>query len=321
MSRFRPLFLLTALPLVACGGDDGGDDDVTPTGEHYTFVASEVTVPLSSNQGQEFGLDLNDDGVKDNQLAQSLSLLNSQAMINAQTTVTSGVNRGDIILLVDVQTPSFSSSGGTGFQIKFGDKATAQPAPCTDAADTACRKHLTGTGNFTVAASSPTNDALAGKIEGGVFEGGPGKIALQIALSDAPNSALTLNLIAARARLTGISADGVASIIVAGAVTKASIDNEIVPAIFNLANSMSASCVTTATAGKCDCPDPADSEAVTELLDISGPGGTGPEDCKFDLAEVKKNPLLPVLLRPDVTIDGQEALSVGVGAKAVKATF
>lgn len=315
MLRIHPLFLLSALPLIACGGSDG-DEDITPEGPHHTYVASQVTVPTSQTQGRDFSFDVDGNGTLDNQLASTLNLLKAMAQIDAQVTVTGAVDQGDIILLVDVQTSSFDSSRAAGFQIKFGDKATAQPTPCTDASDAACRKHLAGNGQFTVAASSPTNAALGGEITGGVFEGGPGNLSLQLTLSSSAPP-FRVDLAAAQAKVTGISDNGITSIVIGGAVTKQSIDNEIIPAIGGLLEAQTNTCSvnpdTTQGQPRCICTDPEDS--VIDLLDNM------PADCRITTAELAANPLLPILLATDVVVDGQPALSVGVGATAVKASF
>jgi hypothetical protein len=48
---------------------------------------------------------------------------------------------------------------------------------------------------------------------------------------------------------------------------------------------------------------------------------TNPVDCAVSVAEVHANALVSTLLAPDVTINGTPSLSLGVGLKAVKATF
>ena len=45
------------------------------------------------------------------------------------------------------------------------------------------------------------------------------------------------------------------------------------------------------------------------------------KDCTVSLDELKMNSLVMSLLQPDVTIDGKMALSIGIKATAVKATY
>ncbi|MBA3817967.1 MAG: hypothetical protein H0X17_03680 [Deltaproteobacteria bacterium] len=300
-----------ALPLVACGGGDDGASE--PEGPHYTYVASQVLVPATNSQAREYGLDLNGDGTVDNQLGMVLSTLGSQGF-DIQTTIDEAVAQGSIILLADFQTSSFESTAGAGLQIKLGDKATSMPAPCTNPADPlTCGKHLTGTGVFTVAAGSPDNAAVAGKIVGGTFTGGPGDISLQIALGG--TAGIQLDLIGARAKATGISENGMESIIIGGALTKEDLDSKVIPAIhLQIAPIITEDCTNT-TPPDCGCAAGSTGKTVLNLFDSM------PKDCTVTVDEIKNNSLIQSLLAPDVTIGGRMALSIGLKAKAVKGTF
>src|SRR5262245_63686571 len=66
---FSPALVLAALPLVACGGEDGVS---APEGPHYTYVVAEASVPVNNMQAREYGLDLNGDKAADNQLGMVL---------------------------------------------------------------------------------------------------------------------------------------------------------------------------------------------------------------------------------------------------------
>jgi len=308
MSRILPFLLLSGLPLVACGGEDSP----TPEGPHYQYVVSEASVPTSNPQATEFGLDLNGDKVVDNQLGAVLAALVTQGF-DVQGAIKEAVDQGDIILLADLQTPSFSSSGGTGLQVKLGDKATAMPAPCTDAADTVCRKHLTGTGSFAVAAGSPDDAAVTGKIVGGTFNGGPGNISLKIALGGPEG--IQLDLIGARAKASGISETGIDSIIVGGALSEGDLNTKVIPAIHaQLVPLITADCPGT-TPPECGCAAGSTGRTILNLFD------TTPKDCLVKVEEIQNNTLIKSLLAPDVTLDGQMALSVGLKVKAVKGTI
>src|SRR6478672_6522489 len=111
MASLRSL-LLASLPaaLVACGG--GGSDVEPPSGPHHGYVVDSVTVP------DDKIFDLDDDGVKDNQLGQVINILTSQGF-DVSGTLDKATAEGTIILLLDMQTPDFSSAAGAGLSVKL----------------------------------------------------------------------------------------------------------------------------------------------------------------------------------------------------------
>jgi hypothetical protein len=312
MVSLRPFLFALAIPasLVACGG--GGDDGVDPPeGPHSISVAKTVQVPTNNNQARDFGLDLNGDKTVDNQLGMVLGTLAGQGFA-VQTTIDEAVNSGSIILLADFQSPNFDSTTAAGLQLKLG--AMPMPAACTDPADpTTCGKHLTGTGSFTIAAGSPENAAVGGKIIGGVFTGGPGNISLQIALGGA--EPITLDLIGARAKGTGISATGFSELILAGALSQEDLDTKVIPAVHaQLGPLIARDCTGTAPPDPCGCLANSTGKTIIGLFD------TSPKDCMVTVEEIKTNSLIMSLLAPDVTIDGIQALSLGIKVSTVGAT-
>lgn len=304
----------TLATLAACGGDDGGGDgDITPTGEHYKYVVDGAKVPTNSTESTTLGMDLDGDGRVDNQLGTILTVLASTGF-NATNAVRDSINDGTILLLADIQTPSFTESAGTGLEIHLGNSGTIMPAPCTSAEPPVCGQHLTGTGRFTIAADSPPGAKVVGAIAGGVFKGGPGKLTMQIAL--AGGQAFRINLIGARAELSNISADKVMTGKVAGAIPKSEFDGMIVPGVATQVNGIvQASCPAPRNPPMCGCAAGSGGATIINLLD------TGPKDCNITAAEILSNPTLQTFLNADVMIDGTPALSVGLGVTAAKATF
>jgi hypothetical protein len=61
-------------------------------------------------------------------------------------------------------------------------------------------------------------------------------------------------------------------------------------------------------------------QALLLLLVISA-GCGGDSDCMITVDEIKNNSLIVSLLAPDVTVEGMQALSLGVSVHAVVATF
>lgn len=311
MSRIPSiLFLSTALSLTACGG--GGSDDITPEGPVHSYVVSQVSVPTSTAMATEFGLDLDGNKVVDNALGMVLATLSGY--FNVQAAITGAVDAGDIVLLMDLQTKSYSSAGAVGLQVHLADTARVTPAPCTSTTDTVCRHHLDGTGTFFIAADSPTEALVTGKIAGGTFNGGPGTLSLQIALGG--TDAVQLDLIGARAKATGMSDDKIESVTLAGALTQNDLNTKVLPAIRDqIVPVIADDCTMLTMPPDCGCPMGSTGKTILGLLD------TTPKDCSVTLEEIQNAPLIKSLLAPDVTVNGQMALSLGLKVSAVKATF
>ncbi len=324
MASLRPLFYLAAaLPLfVACGGDDGGT--VIPEGTHTQYVAKKASVPTNNNQAREFGLDLNKDKTVDNQLGMVLGTLASMGF-DIQGTIDAAVAEGSIILLVDFQTKDFTNTTAAGLKVLLGTNpmpaaCNAAEKYCNDAMPpvcTGCGHHLTGTGNFAIDPKSPDSAAVGGKIINGTFNGGPGLISLQIALGG--TTAIQLDLIGARAKASGITADKMDSVILAGALTDEDLNTKVIPAIADqIAPIITRDCPMPLVAG-CGCKAGSTGKTVLDLFDGDIMGTT--KDCKVSVDEIKGNSLIQSLLAPDVTIDGKMALSLGIKVEATKAVF
>ncbi|MDB4953158.1 MAG: hypothetical protein JWO36_727 [Myxococcales bacterium] len=325
MAFFRPSLLAALVPvsLVACSSSPSPDPVIVPEGTHYHFVANKALVPTTNATAREYGLDLGasdknvPDGTVDNQLGMVLGTLAGMGF-KIQDTLDLAVNEGSIILLVDFQTKDLQSSSAAGLQVLLGDKTTAMPMPCNGSADTTCAHHLDGTGTFTIASNSPTNAALAGKIVGGVFTGGPGNITLQIALGG--TQAITLNLIAARAKLTGVTDTTVGSAVLAGALTQDDLNTKVLPAIQQqLVPIIARDCTAPTMPPACGCVDGSTGKTILGLFD------TTPKDCAVTVSEIQNNQLIKSLLAPDICSTAScvqpDALSLGIKLTAVKGTF
>ena len=321
MASIRPFLLAAALPftLVACGGDDG-EGQPTPEGTHYAYVANKAFVPTNNNQAREYGLDLDGNKTVDNQLGMVLGTLSTMGF-DIQGTIDAAVAEGSIILLVDFQTKDFNSTSAAGLSVKLGDMPN--PAPCNqgetydETTKTGCGRHLTN-GTFAIAAGSPDNAAVAGPIVNGTFNGGPGDISLQIALGG--TDAIQLDLIGARAKASGITENGIESIVVGGALTEDDLNTQVLPAIHaQIAPIIAEDCTMPQNPPGCGCAAGSTGKTVLDLFDGGIQGST--KDCMVSVDEIKENSLIKSLLAPDVTINGTKALSLGLKVTATKATF
>jgi len=328
---FRPFLLAAALlpSVVACGGDDG-EGNVTPEGPHYHYVANKVLVPANATQAREYGLELNGDKTIDNQLGMVLSTLGSMGF-DIQATLDKAVAVGDIVLLVDMQTQDFTNTTAAGIQVFLGDNTMVTPTACNsgevynETTNTGCGHHLSGTGMFAIDSSSPQNASLGGKIVNGTFTGGPGNLSLEIALGG--TEGIQLDLIGARAKGSALSEAslGTASsggVVFGGAITKSDIDNKVIPAIHaQIVPIIEEDCTMPTMPPGCGCMADSTGKTIIGMLDKKKADGTEGKDCVVSVDEIKTNSLIVSLLSPDVTIDGKEALSLGIKATAVKGEF
>jgi hypothetical protein len=339
MAYLRTFLLAAVVPLTlaACGGGGGGGEP-TPVGTHYHYVANKIYVPTNNTEARSYGLDLDGNGTVDNQLGMVLGTLSGMGF-DIQGTIDKSVAEGDIDLLADFQTQDFMNTAAAGVQVFLGDNA--QPAACNSGemytCDTStppvcsgCGHQLSGSASFGISADSPTNTALSGPIVNGTFKGGPGDLGLAIAIGG--TTPVHLDLIGARASGSGITATAIGTattggIVFGGAVTQDDLNNNVIPAIqMELGPLIQRDCcgLSTSPGGttcdpsanpSCGCTDGSTGKTILGLFD------TNPKDCTVSVMEIQTNTLIQSLLAPDVTIEGKMALSLGIKATAVNATY
>jgi hypothetical protein len=330
----RQPFLVAAvcalpLSLVACGSSNS-EEMIIPRGTHYSYVVSSAAVPTSDAQVHQFGLDLGTktssklDGTVDNALGAALSGLAAFGF-DIQGTITTAVDTGSILLLLDFQTEDFATSTAAGLTVKLG--ATTTPAPCNGSADTTCRHHLDGMGTFTVAADSPADALLPGTIASGTFKGGPGDITLQIAIGSP--TPIKLNLLHARAEASTITETGIMTGNLGGLVTQEQLTGQVGPAIAaSVSSILDRDCPVAAGVTRsppdCSCKNPSTGLLVVHALDGDLVASGGPAaNCQITADEVLGFPLVKSLLQPDScsadSCKAADSLSIGIKITAVKA--
>jgi len=332
--------LALGLMATACGGSGGDDvivqDPINPDGTSHYYVVDRLLLPTTATQANMYGLNLDGDEQNrpDNALGQILSTLASQSSdVNLQDSIDEQINTGGIILLNRIKATALTMATGVGSWIYLGDNAN--PAPCTDSSDTVCGHHLGGDGTFDLASDSPTTAKVVGNIIGGRLTGGPGTVTIQIALTSGSNQSVDLHLIGARMDVPAIAdatlASAGAPAKLGGAVTKADLDDNVMPALHQiLADNIAEDCtgIDNGT-DACGCADGATGRTLLDLFDEVPDGG----DCMVTLEELKNNSLISSLLAPDVDLldgdgnfnprkDGvKDSLSLGVAFTAVGASF
>lgn len=295
-------------PLDAPPAPDASSDAPLPPPTVYRWVVDKQLIPKSNAEANLYGIDLNGDGVVDNQLGAVLAAFIGQG-IDLQAITDAAVARGQILMLGEAEL-GVDSPTGASFTMYTG--ADPQPPACNGAADLVCRRHLTGSGAIGVAASSAHDPPLAGTIANGTLVAGPGHLEVSVVFPAGP---VLLELIGARVRLQPVAATSLGQSVIAGAVTATQVDTQIFPAMQqSMSLRVAMDCPGTTPPG-CGCASGSQGSTYLNLFDIS------PKDCKITLDEVRNNTLIKSLFAPDVTIEGQTALSVGFAVTAVKATF
>jgi hypothetical protein len=308
---------LSFLVVAACGGGGQSPPDAAPPPPDapvnlvaHRYVMDSQQLPTNNSEARELGLDLDSDAVIDNQLGMVVATLSGQGL-DSQVTLTGAISRGEVLMLAELAVDSFAQ-GPMTFTLFSG--TNPQPPACNGAGDTVCRRHLDGNATFDIAMDSARDEPLKGQLMGGI---GTTEIVfgsrLQLQTTILAETPITLDLLGARAKITNASATQVSGII-GGAITQNDLDTKILPAIQQSADAVvQAEC--NGAPPDCACPNGTSADTFQGLFD------TAPQDCAISLDEVRNNSLIQSLLAPDVMVEGQQALSLGVGFTAVGATF
>ena len=299
-------------------------DSVEPDGDDYPYVIDSIAVPRTDTDVNIYGVNLDgdDQGRPDNRLGAVLvRLAEASAALDFQDAATTGIARGDAITLVNVQTTSITMATRVGVSMYQGTNPSV--TPCADADDTECGRHLHGNTSFEIAPGTPTSSLVVGNVLGGQFAGGPG--VMEVAISLLPGAApVELALVGARVEIRETSETELASGVLAGALTGASLLT-VVAALTNAVIELA--CVDPPTAdAPCGCPTPEISQLVAAL---DRPGS----QCRVYESEISVDDLADTFLAPDVDLfddngwfyprkDGlEDSVSFGVGFTAVGAAF
>ena len=150
----------------------------------------------------------------------------------------------------------------------------------------------------------------------------PGDLSLQIALGG--TDPIQLNLLGARVlastntsttvgSISGTSVTG--GVVFAGAITSDDINNKVIPQVAaELGPVIAKDCTMLTMPPDCGCPDGSTGKTILGLFDTN-------KDCMVTSDEIKNNSLIMSLLAPDVTVEGKQALSLGIKAILVGASY
>lgn len=274
----------------------------------YTqYVLDDVRLPADATEAAAYAFDLDGDASADNGVARVLAAYAAMGFQNQQV-LDVWLARGQAIMLAQLGAEDFTNDADATFALYHG----AQPMPpaCAGPGFTNCGKHLLGTGSFIV--DGAPVPALGGAIANGVLAAGPGPLAVQFSLGYSPP--IRVQLVGARVELTPTGTTLAGKI--GGAIPQSEITANVLPALReSFATAVYLECDPFGDPPACDCAAGGLGEKVIGQLD------TAPADCGISLAEVQADVATAALLAPDVVVDGQPALSIGLGVTAVHGTF
>ncbi|HEY5926935.1 MAG TPA: hypothetical protein VIV11_34850 [Kofleriaceae bacterium] len=277
---------------------------------HHHYVLDRVLLPNTNTQARAYGLDLNGDMTVDNQLGMVFSTLAGMGFDN-QTPMTQAIDKGTAIMLADINADALSTAPFAAFTIYQG--ANPMPPACSSPSDIVCRKHLTGSGSFSLKANAPVDPALQGSISGtGTLVAGPGHLTIQVSMLGSVPA--TVTLIGARVELMPTATSFMGKL--GGGVSMSDINTKVLPAMRDgVAIAVARDCTMLMSPPACGCAADTTGKTMLGLFD------TTPKDCMVTLAEIQNNSLIQALFAPDVTLENQMALSLGVSVGAVKGMF
>jgi hypothetical protein len=284
-------------------------DSPAVTGAHTHYIIDKITVPATNPQATQLGFDLDGNGSVDNKLGNLMVQLAGQGF-PIQATVDQAIDRGQALLLVDLQAESLTSGAGSFVTWKG---ANPMPPPCSSAADTVCRHHLAGTGTFDLASDTWMDSPLVGTVASSTLDAGPGDLTLAFPLF--PGMPVSVTLLGARVHATTLADASIGASKVGGAISQSDINTKLLPAVAaGFAAIITRDCNMPNNPPKCGCTVGSTGATIISQFDTN-------HDCMVTATELQNNALIQLLLAPDVTIEGMPGVSFGVGFTAVKGTY
>ncbi|MFH1130783.1 MAG: hypothetical protein V1754_05570 [Pseudomonadota bacterium] len=250
-------------------------------------VMNSITLPTN---GSQFARDLDGNGTVENKFGAIFGAI-SGVGLNLQEQLDFALEMGSVLMLIELLGTSIVNDLNSVAQYHLGEDI-----------DQNATDNFSGYEEFLLALDSPPGITLPGIITNGKFVGGPGTVlaALPLLSGEAP-VVLTLQKAFLEA---DVSPAGMANGIIAGAITETELDTELLPALANLLTSVIVD----------PNGDPGLIGLVKGLFDIN------PSDGTITANELKNNPLVKLLFKPDVDTNGDgvvDALSAGIGFTSV----
>jgi hypothetical protein len=267
------------------------------TGDYYRYVVDDLILPGSGATADELAFDIDGKGDRtDNALGSIISILKG-VNVNLQPEVDGAIAAGDLVSLHEIRADDLGSDESVSWEVFLGQPMSSSPK-------------FDGTDAFTRNTAIST-EPLVGKIAAGVYEGGPGEIAISLSFG---SDTIHVTLRGARVRAT-ITADGCNGKM-GGGLSLSELETEVLPAVAGYVNQMvQGDCTGGAS---CTCTAGTSGETLQEFFDADG-------DCSVAAQEIQENTLVQAAMDPDVDLigdDGQnDSMSFGLGVHCVKAEF
>ncbi|MCC6748996.1 MAG: hypothetical protein IT371_15155 [Deltaproteobacteria bacterium] len=270
------------------------------------LVLNRILLPSSPTEAQKFAVDFNNDGTKDNALGSILSALSAVAKdLTLQASIDHNVNQGKALILLRLQAKDFANAPSAAAQAWLGKQtacctstAAGEESKCADEAAKTC---FAGSGEFEIDPTAPKDALFGGSITSGAIKFGPAKLNISLPITDAGTLTVSLQ----KAQFMGkFDGSKITEGVLAGGVTKADLDNNVIPTVATLLDKTAKDPKTSATT----------KNQILNLFDAN-------KDGTITKDEVAKNDLIKTFLAGDVDVDGDGTpeLSLGIGFSAVLA--
>jgi len=279
----------------------------------FQYVISALRLPGSAAEADDMGFDLDGDpsSKPDNQLGVILSQLFTSNIADMNEEVDALIASGAILHLLELSTRSLEGRQSASLSMFVGHDTDSNPDD-----------NFSGGETFVL---EPTDgERLPGYLNNGVLEVGPGTLSVKLALPGGQTPFL-IDLVAAHATAE-VGPQAIQGRI-GGAVTKADVDDRLVPFTHEaITRLIDLYCTPKLGQDQPECEPGSTGEFFLDLLDTNMDG-------TVTLGELRSHPLIESLLKPDVDLfdaDGEyapgvdgvaDSLSLAIGIEAVQAAF
>ncbi|MDB4954330.1 MAG: hypothetical protein JWO36_1899 [Myxococcales bacterium] len=259
-------------------------DTVVVSGPHDRYAMTHQGIPASNADARAFGLDLDGDGKLDNQFGMALGAAAGPGYADFQAASDRLLQASQVIALVDLQAANTLGPTADAWTVFLGTKSGA---------------------TYETDPVSPSTVPLSGSIADKLSTVGPGDLVIPVGLFGTPG----------RLRLVGAHATFVANNremhgIIGGGIPATEVMDTILPAGAAMFQQKIASdCEAGAPPPDCGCPMGSPAASMIREFDPD-------HDCVITVDDLLATSWLNAVLAPDVTIDGQHALSFGISFDA-----